>query len=74
MARLPESGGHPYDATGMVVPRCLRSKPTPAQLSLNVSKRSARGPLTLRFATDDRAGHRGVVLTLAAETGGALLP
>src|SRR3954451_196745 len=46
---------------------------TRAQLLLNVSNESARGPLPLRFAADDRAGDLRVVLALAAEAGRALL-
>ena len=44
MARLPESGGHPFDATSSMCPRSFRFKPTRTQSALKASKMSAGGP------------------------------
>src|SRR4051812_6339220 len=61
VARLPESGGHPYDATWRLSPRWLRSKPTRRRPLPTASKMSGRRPLALGLTADHRAGDVRVV-------------
>lgn len=67
MARLPESGGHPYDATFRLFPPLSSVKPTRTQSQPNACDMSARGPFAFGFAADHRRGHVRGVAGLAVE-------
>src|SRR4051812_8974395 len=66
VARLPESGGHPYDATFRFSPSPSAPKPTPTQLRPGPSRMSVRGPFALGLSADHGTRDVGRVDAAAA--------